>query len=135
MRRIFERTAITQHTLASIAKDATGGGPLDISEGDKEKFQTGLLREVMVLCPGSTDFDVRIGQKCKFVAGGADEIYSAANETSGRHQITTLRRGWISGDDPKSSNLYLTIFNDDAANATGEITVRLTNNINKRFSK
>ena len=135
MRRIFERTAITQHTLASIAKDATGGGPLDISEGGDQKFQTGLLREIMVLCPGSADFDVRIGQKGKFVAGGSDEIYSNDNETSGRHQITTLRRGWINGDVPKASNLYITIFNDDAVNDTGEITVRLTNDISKRFSK
>lgn len=28
-----------------------------------------------------------------------------------------------------------TIFNDDAVNATGEITIRLTNDISKRFSR
>ena len=132
MRRIFERTAITQHTLANIARDATGGGPLDLSDSENEKIQTGILKGLMVACD-STTFDVHIGQKENFVLGGIDEIYvSTANNLK---LITdSLARAWISGDDPKTSNLYVVIHNN-SPKRSGSIRVQMTNSIHKRFSK
>ena len=132
MRRIFERTAITQHTLSSIGTDATGGGPLDISSGENQKISTGILKGITFVC-SSTNFDVHIGQKENFVLGGIDEIYKSEGIDL-KLQIDNLARGWISGDDPKTSNLYVVIHNNDGANATGTIEVQMTNDIHKRFT-
>ena len=132
MRRIFERTAITQHTLANIARDATGGGPLGFSADEKEKVQTGILRGLMVACD-STTFDIHIGQKENFVLGGIDEIYvSTANNV--KLIADNLARGWINGDDPKTSNLYVVIHNN-SPKRSGSIQIQMTGNIHKRFSK
>jgi len=133
MRRIFERTAITQHTLTSIAKDATGGGPLDVSEGDGQKFQTGILRGVTFVC-SSTDFDIHVGQKENFVLGGVDEVYKSEGINL-KLQVDNLARAWISGDDPKTSNLYVVIHNNDSGNATDSVQIQMVNNIHRRFSK
>jgi len=133
MRRIFERTAITQHTLASIAKDATGGGPLDISSSENEKIQTGILRGMTFVC-SSTNFDVHVGQKENFVLEGIDEIYKSEGNNL-KVQTDSLSRGWISGDDPKTSNLYVVIHNNDGVNATGVVQIQMMNSIHKRFSK
>jgi len=86
----------------------------------------------MVACD-STTFDVHIGQKENFVLGGIDEIYvSAANNLK---LITdSLARAWISGDDPKTSNLYVVIHNN-SPKRSGSIRVQMTNDIHKRFSR
>jgi len=133
MRRIFERTAITQHTLATIAKDATGGGLLALSVSENEKVQTGILRGLMVACD-STDFDIHLGQKENFVLGGIDEIYTS-NANNLKLTVDSLRRAWISGDDPKTSSLYVVIHNNDIVRLTGSVGIQMTNDIHKRFSK
>lgn len=133
MRRIFERTAITQYTLSNIAKDSTGGGSLSLSESENEKIVTGVLRGIAFVCD-STNFDVHIGQKENFIIGGIDEIYKS-EAINLKLQVDNLARGWISGDDPKTSNLYAVIHNNDGANVTGSVQVQMTTNIHKRFSK
>lgn len=133
MRRIFERTAITQHTLSNIGTDATGGGPLDISSSEDKKVVTGILRGITFVC-SSTNFDVHVGQKENFVLGGIDEIYKSEGNNL-KAQVDSLARAWISGDDPKTSNLYVVIHNNDGANATGAVNIQMMNSIHKRFSK
>ncbi len=133
MRRIFERTAITQYTLGNIGKDSTGGGALSLSENEKEKVITGVLRGIAFVCD-STNFDVHVGQKENFIIGGIDEIYKS-EAINLKLQVDNLARGWISGDDPKTSNLYVVIYNNDGANVTGSVNVQMTTNIHKRFKR
>lgn len=132
MRRIFERTAITQHTLSSIGADATGGGPLDLGANENQKVPTGILRGITFVC-SSTNFDVHVGQKENFILGGIDEVYKS-EAINLKLQVDNLARAWISGDVPKTSNLYVVIHNNDGANATGSVQVQMTNNLHKRFS-
>jgi len=133
MRRIFERTAITQHTLSNIGTDATGGGPLDLSTNEDKKVPTGILRGITFVC-SSTDFDVHVGQRENFILGGIDEVYRSL-AVNLKLQVDNLARAWISGDDPKTSNLYVVIHNNDGANATGTVQIQMTNNLHKRFSR
>ena len=133
MRRIFERTAITQHTLGNIAADATGGGPLDISTNENEKISTGILKGLTFVC-SSTNFDIHIGQKENFVLEGIDEIYKSEGINL-KLQVDNLSRGWISGDEPKSSNLYVVIHNNDGVNATGSVKIQMMNSVHRRFSR
>lgn len=136
MKRIFERTSITQHTLLNIAKDSTGGGPLDVSGGEAEKFQEGILKNVMIHSETSVDYDIHIGQKRHFVFGGPHEIYVANNVNL--KKIEDVTRGWINNDtdelgaSSKTSNLYAVIVNNDSSNATGAITIQMMNDVNKR---
>ena len=132
MRRIFERTAITQHTLSNIGADATGGGPLVLSDNEDQKVQTGILRGLMVACD-STAFDVHVGQKENFVLGGIDEIYVSADNDL-KLIVDDLARAWISGDTPKTSNLYLVIHNNTTKRLR-PIRVQMTTDIHKRFSR
>ena len=133
MRRIFERTAITQHTLSNIGTDATGGGSLDLSTDEDKKVVTGILRGITFVC-SSTNFDVHVGQRENFILGGIDEIYKS-EAINLKLQVDNLARAWISGDDPRESKLYVVIHNNDSGNATGSVRVQMTTNIHKRFSR
>ena len=132
MRRVFERTVITQHTLSSIATDATGGGALDISEGDdKQRFVTGILRNLLVVCD-STNFDVHIGQKSSFWPEDGDDILSLTGNDK-RCEANNQYIGWINGDATRSSNLYVIVHNN-RSNYTGTVRIQMVNDVNKRFS-
>jgi len=133
MIRIYERTALTQHTFSSVAIDGTGGGPLVITSGTEDKVHSGILRGIRVSCD-STDFNTSLRQ---YVHGKARTYNEVFSDTSACYKLSSesLYNGWINGDSPKTGQLYLVLVNNDRANGTGTITVQLTNLINKRFSR
>ncbi len=133
MIRIFERTAITQHTFPSIGTDSTGGGVLTIadpSSGEKNSF-SGILKEVKIAC-ASTDFDVVI-KASPSGNNSVDQVYSKSSGNLLVHDIL-LANSWINGKENKASELYLELVNNDSENETGEISIQLMNDIQKRWS-
>ena len=131
--RIFERTAIQNFTLGSVAADSTGGGPLDFQVATEQNIFNGVLRGVSVACD-SEDFDVSIRTKSNGQANSVDEIYRVVDIDKYRSD-DNLFQGWVNGDTPSSSKLYVVLTNTDAVNATGTITVKIVTDINKKFSR
>ena len=135
MIRIFERTAITQHTFPSIAaSDATGGGVLTIadpSSGEKNSF-SGILREMKVVC-NSTDFDVIIKSSRNAPSDSIHRVHFKDGANKFSHE-KNLDASWINNSDPKASELYVFIVNRDGDNETGPIKIQLMNDVQKRWS-
>lgn len=131
--RIFERTVIQNFTFGSIAADQTGGGPLDFYTATEQNIQAGILRGVSVACD-STNFSVSIRSKSNGQENSVDEIYDATGINLYKRD-DDLYHGWVNGDSPVSSKLYLVLVNSDGANATGTITVKIVSDIHKKFSK
>jgi len=133
MIRIFERSCIQNFILDSVAADSTGGGPLDFFVATGQNMHTGILRGVSVAC-GSTDFDISIRTKSNAAEDTVDEIYRVTGIDKYRSD-DNLYQGWVNGDSPLKSKLYVTLINADSVNATGDITVKILIEINKRFSR
>lgn len=131
--RIFERTAIQEFSFSSVASDSTGGGELDLSSGSNQAIHTGILRGVSVSCD-STDFDISIRTKSNAQENTIDEIYSVTNIDTYRSD-DDLYQGWVNNDSPISSKLYAVIVNNDLANPTGIIRVRIVTDIHRKYSK
>lgn len=137
MIRIFERTSIAEHRLPSIAKDSTGGGPLTVITGSAEeiavqKAHAGILRNVDISCD-STDFNLTLRNKRDSTANSIDEIYKYTGGNL-RVVVDDLYKAWVNNDNPKTGTLYATVVNKDLQNPTGVIRIRLTNDINRRFT-
>ena len=126
--RIYERTLIQEFTLASVAKDSTGGGPLDFLEEVGQEVFNGILRNVSIACD-STDFDVSIRTKSNAQADSVDEIYRVTDISKYRSD-DDLYQAWVNDDPTNTSKLYLVLVNNDLVRATGSITVKITTDIN-----
>lgn len=131
--RIYERTVIQNFTLGSVAADSTGGGPLDFETVANQKVFNGILRNVAVACD-STDFDVSLRSKSNGQEDSVDEIYRATGINKYRSD-DDLYQGWVNGDSPIASNLYLVLTNNDLGNSTGEVIIKIVSDINKKFSR
>jgi len=134
MRRIYERTDISEFTLSSIALDSTGyEEPLELAGDGQIVFTSGILQGVNVACQ-SENFDVSIRSRTKAAPNSLHEIYRYEGADS-KLEIDSndVSVSWINGDTPRAGKLYIIVTNVDAANATGPIDVRLTNLVHRRF--
>jgi len=130
--RIYERTLIQDFSLGSIAADSTGGGPLDFNSVAGQNVFNGILRNVAIACD-STDFDVSIRTKSNGQPDSIDEIYKVTDISKYRSD-DDLYVGWVNNDPTNTSKLYVVITNNDLVRATGTVSVKLTVDINKKFS-
>lgn len=131
--RIFERTVIQNFTFSSVAADQTGGGPLDFLDATEQNIHAGILRGVSVDCD-STDFDVSLRTKSNGQANRVSEVYSITGVNL-YNSDDDLHQGWINEDSPIQSKLYMVLVNNDGANATGTVTIKIVSDIHKKFSK
>ena len=134
MIRIFERMAITQHSLKSVVKgDTTGGGVLTIADPSANEINSfsGILREIKVSCD-STDFDVRIKSSPTDPDTSINRVYTKDTGNLFVHE-NSLYNAWINDKPTRASELYITVINKDIVRDTGIITVQLTNMLQKRW--
>jgi len=140
MRRIFERTDVSEFTLSSIAANTTGyEETLTLADLTTEpraiSFFSGKLEGVNVACQ-SEDFDVSIRSATKTFPNSMQEIYRYEGADSKLEvDSNDVSVAWINGDTPRAGKLYMVVTNADLSNATGPISVRLTNLVNRRFKK
>jgi hypothetical protein len=131
MIRIYERTDISQFTFGNIAKDSTGGGPMDLP-GSGQPFHSGILQSFSISCD-STNFDVSIRNKSNGLPNTPSEIYNVTGVNLYRADAG-LGVAWRNSDSPLSGKMYLVLTNNDGANATGEVLAEVMTDVPKRFS-
>jgi hypothetical protein len=134
MIRKFDLVSITEHSLTSVAKSATGSEetiPV-VDETDEYNVDSGILKGFLCSC-SSTDYDISIRTKAEALADSFNEIcvYEGINKAV---VVDDLNIGWINGDTTSTNNLYIVVTNNDSGNATGTISLSITNLIHSRFN-
>ncbi len=135
MRRIYERTDVSEFTLSSVGTNSTGSEEtLELADDGQIAFFSGILTGVNVACQ-SENFNVSIRSAARTFPNSLNEIYRYEGADS-KFEVdeNDVSVAWISGDTPRAGKLYMIVTNADGSNATGPISVRLTNLVNKRFS-
>lgn len=86
----------------------------------------GSLDGICVICPSSVDFNVIVAQKEDITPPDKDVLYRMETVTTGMLRATGLEIPYYNNDTTQVDKLYVTVQNDDAVNATGAISIEIT---------